>query len=195
VLDDGRWYRVAGSLVVAVERFVRTLRPSGLDLPAAMRGEAEGDYNQRAAQLAGLKLLDRQLIRLLGQTPIEPCDLLSPAGQFVHVKRRKGGSGPLSHLFSQALVSCECLISEPEFRSALRSLLAAGGPVSPTLLTEPAEPKLLPVVLGLITSAAQPGYAARDLPFFSKVALRQAVRRMQQMSFTVFVDEIPTERP
>jgi hypothetical protein len=49
-----------------------------------------------------------------------------------------------------------------------------------------------PIVLGLITKSATAGYPARDLPFFSKVFLRQVIRRLTSMHFEVYVDEIPT---
>jgi uncharacterized protein (TIGR04141 family) len=74
----------------------------------------------RAASGNGLTLLDRRLIRIDGQSAIEACDLFSSEGHFIHVKHRKGGSSPLSHLFGQALVSAECLVREPEFRTKLR---------------------------------------------------------------------------
>ena len=192
VLDGGRWYGVARNLVGTVERFVTALDPSGLTWPAAARGESEGAYNIRAARALGVACLDRQLIRLDGQSPIEACDLLSGSGQFVHVKHRKGGSGPLSHLHSQALVSCECLLEEREFRDQLRGLLDPEHAGIAALIGEPPVAANLPVVLGLITSAQTPGRPARQLPFFSKVALRQMVRRLRAMNFEVFVDEIPT---
>ncbi len=193
ILDGGRWYVVASGLVRTVERFVDQLSPSGLDLPAALRTDDEDAYNRRAAASLGMACLDKQLIRLPGLSPIEPCDLLSAQGHFVHVKRRKGGSGPLSHLYSQALVSCECLREEREFRDQLRGKLRAGHAQISQLIGEPPDPASLPVVLGLITSSRTAGHAARQLPFFSKVALRQAVRRLRAMSFQVYVDEIPTE--
>jgi uncharacterized protein (TIGR04141 family) len=192
VLDGGRWYAVARGLVRTVERFVRGLRSSGVPWPHAERGESEGHYNERAARELGFACLDRRLIRLKGQSPIEPCDLLSPAGQFVHVKHRKGGSAPLSHLYSQAVVSCECMLEERDFRDQLRERLTGEHVALRSLISEPPVAAQLPVVLALITGGRAPGRPARELPFFSKVALRQAVRRLQGMSFSVFVDEIPT---
>jgi uncharacterized protein (TIGR04141 family) len=39
---------------------------------------------------------------------LEICDLLGPDNELIHVKRAKG-SAPLSHLFSQGLVSAQTL--------------------------------------------------------------------------------------
>jgi uncharacterized protein (TIGR04141 family) len=191
VLDGGRWYRVEQDLADDVERFIGKLTASGLELPIADRDNREGEYNERAASSKGMALLDKQLIRLSGQSPIEPCDLLSKEGHFVHVKRRKG-SGPLSHLFGQALVSAECLVREKEFRDKLREKLSPG---FAALIHEPAAAADHPIVLALITKSTVAGSPAAQLPFFSKVFLRQIVRRLNSMSFKVYVDEIPTKFP
>lgn len=190
VLDGGSWYRVEQTFAAEVDRFAEQLRPSGLDLPAARRGEREDDYNARAAGSEHLALLDRDLIRLPGQTPIEACDLFSDRRHFVHVKHRKGGSGPFSHLLAQASVSAELLLMESDFRDQLRTKLSAAG--FDGVLDDPVDASSCAVVLALITKASSPGYAARGLPFFSKVALRQVVRRLRAMGFSVYVDEIPT---
>jgi uncharacterized protein (TIGR04141 family) len=193
VLDNGQWYRIQRDFVQGVERFVNGLGPSDLELPAALRTEDEGQYNTRAATERSMALMDKQLVRLPGLSPIEACDLFSRTGHVVHVKRRKGGSGPLSHLFAQALVASESLLEEPEFRSQLRDKLNAIDAAIGALITEPPDAASLPVVLGLITKSSTAGFPARDLPFFSKVALRQLVKRLRAMNFAVFVDEIPTE--
>lgn len=192
VLDGEQWYSVARGLVTTVERFVEALRPSGIAWPAAERGEAEGAYNTRAAVELGVACLDRQLIRLERQSPIEACDLISTTGQFVHVKHRKGGSAPLSHLYAQALVAGESLLDESEFREQLRGKLTGEHAPLAALIGEPPVAADLPIVLGLITSAQAAGRPARQLPFFSKVALRQSAKRLQGRGFKVFVDEIPT---
>ncbi|MCW3033306.1 MAG: hypothetical protein JWM60_1651 [Solirubrobacterales bacterium] len=196
VLDNGQWYRVQRNFAKGVDDFARELSSSGLDLPAARRTENEGQYNARAANDRALALLDQRLIRLPGLSAIEPCDLFSPRGHFIHVKRRKGGSAPLSHLFAQASVSGEALLEEPAFRVALRGKLSETDATLAALITEPPKSASLPVVLGLITKASTPSKRpAAALPFFSKIALRQTVKRLRAMNFEVFVDEIPTEPP
>jgi uncharacterized protein (TIGR04141 family) len=195
VLDGGSWYRVEQAFSTDVEQFVQALGSSGLQLPDAERGESEGAYNARAARKNGLALLDKKNIRLPGQTAIEPCDLFTSDRQFVHVKHRKGGSAPLSHLFGQASVSSECLVTERAFREELRSKLKAEKPGWESLIDEPVDARNFQVVLALITKPGTTGPAATALPFFSKVFLRQTVRRLRAMGYAVYVDEIPTEAP
>jgi uncharacterized protein (TIGR04141 family) len=95
-------------------------------------------------------------------------------------------------LFGQALVSAECLVGEAEFRDKLREKLS---PQFAGLITEPPVAANHPAVLGLITKSPVAGSPAQDLPFFSKVFLRQTVRRLTSMNFEVYVDEIPTPMP
>jgi uncharacterized protein (TIGR04141 family) len=113
VLDSGRWFRIERDFAKSVGSFAAALGPSPLKLPVAGFGESEGSYNTRAAADPSLALLDRDTIQLPGQTAIEACDLFSDQRLLVHVKHRKGGSAPLSHLFGQALVSAEMLVSIP----------------------------------------------------------------------------------
>jgi len=39
------------------------------------------------------------------------------------------------------------------------------------------------------------GYPARELPFFSKLSLPLAVRRLEAMGYSVYADEIPIPPP
>jgi len=195
VLDDGQWYRVELAFADEIDAFAAGLSASGLTLPSAERDEKEGDYNARAATSAGYALLDQKTITLPGRTPIEACDLFGPAGQLVHVKRRKGGSSPLSHLIGQAAVSASLLLNEREFRDALRDRLAVAHPGFEALVEDPARAPNHPIVLALITNAAATGRAAAELPFFTKVFLRQNVRPLINMGFAVHVDEIAVAPP
>lgn len=192
VLDGGCWYRIEPSLVNEVERAIEKLKPSGLELPPAKRGQIERDYNEHAAERNDLTLVDRKLVYLGSRSSVEPCDLLSDARHLVHVKPRKGGSSPLSHLFAQAVVSANCLVGEPQFREQFRGHLHRAAPSFEPLLAEPIQPSDFSIVLALITdSSSGSGYPARELPFFSKLNLRLAVQHLQNMKFSVYVDEIP----
>lgn len=49
------------------------------------------------------------------RSALEICDLLGPDNELIHVKRA-AGSAPLSHLFSQGLVSAQSLVTSPMVR-------------------------------------------------------------------------------
>jgi uncharacterized protein (TIGR04141 family) len=61
---------------------------------------------------------DRNLVRagLHEDTGFEACDLLGPDNDLIHIKRARG-SEPLSHLFSQGLVSVQTLANNHDARA------------------------------------------------------------------------------
>lgn len=191
VLDAGQWFRVAPAFATDVDAFIGSLGPSGLTLPAASSDQTEPVYNAAAGRVPGLTSLDANTIKLPRRSAVEACDLFADSGHMVHVKRRKGGSGPLSHMIAQAAVSAELLLTDIDFRDQLRAKLEAEQPGLGAVITEPPHAADLQVVLALMTNAAAAGSPANQLPFFTKVFLRQNVRRLQAMGFTVAVDEIP----
>jgi uncharacterized protein (TIGR04141 family) len=191
ILDGGQWYRIKQEFADEVATFAAGLSPSALGLPESHRGEKEETYNRRAAEADSLALLDQNLIRLPRQSGIEPCDLFSNDRHFVHVKRRKGGSGPFSHLLGQAFVSAEAFVSDRQFQDALREKLEVAKAGFGTLVEEVVDARRYTIVLALITAPAEAANPADHLPFFSKVYLRLVVRRLQAMGFTVCVDGIP----
>ena len=193
ILDGGRWYRIQQSLSDEVNVYVEKLRSSKLKLPKARRSQTEGDYNRMAAEREDLTLVDRKLVYLEGRSSVEPCDLFSADRTLVHIKPRKGGSAPLSHLFAQAVVSAECLSGEPSFRTKFYALLQREAPNRAHLLEEPIRTHDFSIVLGLITDTAGSGRPATELPFFSKLTLKLAVQRLRGMHFNVYVDEIARE--
>jgi uncharacterized protein (TIGR04141 family) len=118
---DGDWFEIGADYVRASRAAITRLFPAAptIDLPPwyLPKGKTEYDYNSHvAARWKGLYLcLDRnQAVRdpLGARSSLEICDLLGPDNELIHVKRAKG-SAPLSHLFSQGLVSAQSLVAGP----------------------------------------------------------------------------------
>lgn len=193
VLDGGDWYRVERGFADDVLTFARTLGSSGLALDNAQQGELEAAYNARiAAARPDLVLVDRRLVSIDGQSPIEPCDLFSDQRHFVHVKRRAhGGSSTLSHLFAQAQVAAEALVLSSDFREKFRGRLDEATAGWSRLVPDPVDAKRFSIVLALMQRRVT-GPVAASLPFFSKVNLRIVAQRLQVSGFTVLVDQIET---
>lgn len=192
ILDRGVWLRVKRDDAQAIHDFIAGVPPSGLILPTAERSEIEKHYNERAAASGNFRLLDRKLIKPIpSESPIEVCDLFAKEGAMVHVKRRKGGSSGLSHLFGQAFVSSKLLVTAPAYAPAVRKLLTDWG----GSMKDPPRPIDHPIVLAVILASESSGEGAVALPFFSKVFMRQNVQQIQAMGFKVFYDEIPAPMP
>jgi uncharacterized protein (TIGR04141 family) len=120
-LLDGTWYEIAAGYLTAMRASVERLLngiPS-LDLPKwDLRGD-ERDYNLHVQDSRpGYICMDRNPVRagLHHEHGFEACDLLGPGNELIHVKRARGSS-PLSHLFSQGLVSAQALAASPDARA------------------------------------------------------------------------------
>jgi uncharacterized protein (TIGR04141 family) len=114
---DGNWYEIGDQYVEASQHEIARLFPCqpSLDLPPwyLASGRNEGDYNAHVPCVrGGYVCLDKnkRVRDPLGssRSSVEICDLLGPDNELIHVKRAKG-SAPLSHLFSQGLVSVQTL--------------------------------------------------------------------------------------
>jgi uncharacterized protein (TIGR04141 family) len=189
---DGDFYHVERAFVQGIDDQLRGLRESDLALPC-YRGGTEGDYNDAVGRTHAheFAVLDRQLIRLPGETGIEACDLVSCAGTLVHVKR-KGKSSVLSHLFLQAVNSCDTLRHSAEAREQLRVLIKTRA-TSKALATSALEALArlenrydeLEVVFAFLGDWQQ--RAVMSLPLFSRISLVQAARRISDLGYQVSV--------
>lgn len=119
-LMDGQWYEIGERYLDGLRGVIeRVINPSpSEDLPAWDLEWDEGRYNRHVQDTRGIDkylCLDKTAVqdRTFRRRGFEPCDLLGPENELVHVKRAKG-SAPLSHLFYQALVSAQTIKHSPE---------------------------------------------------------------------------------
>jgi len=183
LLSGGKWYRVAHSFVDEVKKFYDRVPRSPLDLPMCTEMDERG-YNKRVCdQSKGrLVLMDRRLVRVDAyRDKVEFCDLYSRERQLVHVKRY-GGASVLSHLFSQGVVSAELLAEEPAFRKAGNRLLPSSHKL-PEMAVRASDYEVIYAVVSRSKSEL-------DLPFFSKVSLRVAVKRLRALGYKVSLAKI-----
>jgi uncharacterized protein (TIGR04141 family) len=99
----------------------------------------------------------------------------------MHVKRY-GGSGTLSHLFAQGVVSASLLLNDRQFRQEVNDTLPEthklANPVEPI---RSAEFEVAYVITG----------PPRTLPVFSRITLRSSFRQLNNMGFRVTVTPVP----
>jgi uncharacterized protein (TIGR04141 family) len=184
VLNNGKWYSIASGFQSQVQSDFASMAASSLALPDCTVND-EGVYNLQASQaLAGSCCMDCQTISYGGgHSKIEFCDLLTSDKKMVHVKRY-GGSSVLSHLFAQGVVSGELFVSDADFRQKLNAKL-------PNAHKFP-DPSLRPmanqyeIVYAIISESGNP----LDIPFFSKVSLRNSKRRLTSFGYNVALQKI-----
>jgi uncharacterized protein (TIGR04141 family) len=187
VLTDGAWYRVQRDFVQLINSAISSIPAPTLQLPP-FDDANEAAYNQRVARTSAFALMDRNLITHPGGTDkIELCDLYTTSGEFVHVKRH-ARSSTLSHLFAQGVTAAELFLQEPEFRRKANDLLPATHRW-PHPEDRPA-PADYTVVYAIISQSPKP----LRLPFFSRVTLRNAQRRLTTFGYKVCLAKIPTQQ-
>jgi len=187
VLNEGKWYQVNQDFLATIDAAVGALQPMAIPLPAC-RQRSERAYNRRVYERGDgrFALLDREMVASVGRGRVEACDLYSLDRQLIHIKRYTG-SGTLSHLFNQGVVSAELLLSDRNFRQNLNDLLPPTHQI--------AHPAAAIVATDYEVAYAIIARRGRDLqlPFFSKVTLRNAARLLQQLGYRVTLTPILTE--
>jgi uncharacterized protein (TIGR04141 family) len=182
VLNAGKWYELENDFVKQVaDSFARIPKYAGTFLD--YDDETEGKYNERLVTLnsANYYLMDRNLTYHGGS--MEFCDVFSKAKELVHIKRY-GGSATLSHLFYQGVNSAEFFQMDEKYRKLVHGKLDGSFQVF--------DPKLRPkfeefhVVFGIISRSDKP----LTMPFFSRVGIRHAVRRLQGFGYKVSLAKI-----
>ena len=184
ILTEGTWYHVAQDFVKNVEKEVKAL-PTYAKPLEKWGDEHEDQYNKRIATKSKgqYALMDRKMIRHGGgSSSIEFCDLFSTDKEIIHVKHYSGSS-VLSHLFHQGTVSAVMTAGDPEFRNKVNAKLPASHklPLDGTFQASDYE-----VVYAIATREP----LSFDLPFFSKVSLRNAFRELRVSGYRVSLAKI-----
>lgn len=185
VLRNGNWLRVKPSFVAQVDDSLRSLAVRDFGLPE-YRHAKEGDYNAAvAAADATFYNMDANNVRLGGSyDKIEFCDLLKDHRTLIHVKFYRSSS-TLSHLFAQGHVAAETFVKDDLFRERLNTKLPAASRLADTQSRPDASQ--YSVIYAIATNKTLPA----ELPFFSKVTLKNATRTLRALNYDVALTRIP----
>ncbi|WP_439373074.1 DUF6119 family protein [Bradyrhizobium sp. DASA03120] len=209
-LNEGRWYQVGKNFKDAADRKFaelygapdKKLRPLKKVVISNSKGkkqkigyQSEESYNREIAQEAGYLLLDQKLIQI-DEVPgpgIEMCDLLDIEGRrFIHVKKSSRQSSILSHFFKQGGVSAQLLRKYEPFRIKLVETVKQlyGAQTAQELKVE--LQKRWTVEFQIADFPRADG--THNIPFFSKLTLREESRDIEAMDFDVSVKFINLTR-
>ncbi len=194
VLFGGDWYQVKKEFKDRIEAFFAQMPRVSIIGATNCRNEEEliADIHETRSDL--LKL-DKEKINPGGVkfANLEPCDFLSDAGDFIHLKDGHS-SGSISHLWLQGVVGAEAFISDKEFRKKLRRRVKKLGGGFERLMPKSTEvPKRedFRVVFGIMRKPYRDG--TLGIPFFSKVSLQAAYERINLFGIPVALELI--EKP
>lgn len=188
VLRNGTWYKVRKSFVDDVDQYLKSsLPPCALVFPTYAK-KNEGEYNQHVASAdPSYHLMDKNNVPIGGPyDKVEFCDLIKDGTALIHVKYYRS-SATLSHLFAQGHVASEAFIKDVDFRIRLNPKLPKGHELAdPNARPDPSKYK---VIYAVATDKNIP----KELPFFSKVTLKNAVKTLRALNYGVELAAIPID--
>lgn len=190
LLSGGKWYCVSKDFVQEVNDYFAAIPRYDVALPE-YNDESEGAYNERVASdnAETYALMDKKNI-MYGGGPnrVEFCDLYTPDGDMIHVKRY-GGSSVLSHLFAQGTTSGELFRMQSDFRALVNNKLPDSHKFDDHLT--PPDRDEYQVVYAIISDQRSADLA---IPFFSRLNLRSAANRLGAFGYRVAVTKVPVNR-
>jgi uncharacterized protein (TIGR04141 family) len=194
VLFAGSWYRLETKFKAQVDAFFDAVPKLTIIGKTECLNEQEL-IDEIEANRTDLLKLDKVKINPAGvkYANLEPCDFLSDKKQFIHLKDGHS-SGPISHLWSQGVVSAEAFVSDADFRKKLRAKVRSlGGGFEEHLpkSTDRVVREDFQVVYGIMRKPYADGTIG--LPFFSKVSLQAAAERIGQFGIPIALERI--EKP
>lgn len=187
ILRNGVWYKANQDFVKSVDHYLTSLDISKYTFPVYAH-DLEEDYNAHvAATDANIILMDKKNLKIGGSyDKIEFCDLVKSGNEFIHVKYYRS-SGTLSHLFAQGLNSAETFVSDQAFREKLNPKLPAN-----IQLANPA-PRPASSNYRVIYAIATKKNLPNELPFLSKISLKNAVKTLRALDYNVEIAKIDVD--
>jgi uncharacterized protein (TIGR04141 family) len=202
-LNEGQWYRLGrGFKKSADEKFKELELPldkvfKGLKkvVEEKKRGkkpkisyQSEESYNEEIAKSSDLLLMDQRLVRI-DEVPgpgIEVCDLLDiEKRRFIHVKKSSRQSSVLSHLFKQGSNAAKLFKQYEPFRAELIAVVQKHHGAAAARKLKSALDGKWTVEFRIADTPREDGNF--NIPFFSKLSLKDEARSLQAMEFNVGV--------
>lgn len=179
ILSEGAWYNVNKDFVASVNQEIGQIDTFEVQLEQ-WGDENEGHYNERVCGNSNghFALMDRKMIfHGGGSSSIEFCDLMSVDRKIIHVKHYSGSS-VLSHLFHQGTVSALMTAGDIEFRQKVNEKLPGTHQIPEDNTFNASD---FEVVYAIGTREP----LSFELPFFSKVSLRNSARQLRVAKYRV----------
>ncbi|WP_145964620.1 DUF6119 family protein [Rhizobium phaseoli] len=205
--NEGEWYRVDEIFKTATEDAYSDLVVGWDNPPVPLRKEydedgngryqTEASYNAERAAALGYVLLDMRSVNIPGvqRSDFEPCDLLDITDKrFIHVKKSSRRSSVLSHFFKQGSNAAQNFKRYPAAWDQLLALTEAisGVDVSNELQIALADGER-PWTVEFWIADTPRANGVFNIPFFSKISLRDETSRLTAMGYDVRIRFIGLE--
>ncbi|HEV7248828.1 MAG TPA: DUF6119 family protein [Shinella sp.] len=205
--NEGEWYRIDEIFKNAIEESYADLIADWEIQPVPLRKEydeddngryqTEASYNAERAAALGYVPLDTRSVRVPGvqRSDFEPCDMLDIAQKrFIHVKKSSRRSSVLSHFFKQGSNAAQNFKRYPAAWDQLVELTdqISGVEASNALRRAIADAERKWTVEFWIADTPRVN-GAFNIPFFSKISLRDEATRLAAMDYHVRIRFIGLE--
>lgn len=186
LLNNGSWYQVDQSFVRKIDDETSTIPQTTHPLIEYRTRESENQYNRRLQKaLTNACVMDaKQVSYGGGHSSLEFCDVFASSRTMIHVKKFRGSS-VLSHLFAQGVAAATAFVSDAEFRKELNKKLPPAFRLANTTTRPQARHYELAYVIA--SHSTRP----LQLPFFSRVTLRNARRQLEALGYSVTLTKVP----
>jgi len=178
---EGEWYHINKDFVQKLSSELDPLFVDSHELLHQCEHKREDDYNNSVKDAHdNVICLDKTSITPVGQSGIEPCDLIFIKDdylEFAHIKISTR-SASLSHLFNQGINSAELLRVNEESQAKLKSLTESKPEMSQLI-----DSGTFRVTYGIITK--KQGLKTKGLPLFSRISLLRTVNTLKAMRIPV----------
>jgi uncharacterized protein (TIGR04141 family) len=182
LLYDGEWFEIARDFSESVNNDFVEIKDKGSSVIFCEYDatcKRESDYNKKLAQSINGKCFDAKLIQHGGgQSKFEVCDVYTNNGDFIHVKHYSGSS-TLSHLFNQGYVSGEMLKGDEKFQAEVSKKLLDSKGIGDLNGKK--------IIFAIISDKPDEKF---NIPFFSKITLRNVRRQLKNMGYVVELAKI-----
>ena len=175
ILNNSKWYCVETDFAKLInQEYLSIVEEEEILPPFAIEDSSENSYNERVARINGLTLMDAKNIPYGGgHSKIEFCDLFDYNNSRLYHVKNYGGSSTLSHLFNQGLVSAQLMLSDENFRKSVNNILPTSEQFSP--VEQKPDARKYEVIFSVISESSN----KLNIPFFSKVALKNVKRSLE----------------
>ncbi len=197
-LNEGIWYAVGEELKASADALFLDVcsapDPIFIPLMRTQKGkggqylyQTEASYNEERADKSGLLLLDAKLVHIpeIPGSGVEVCDLLDIENKrLIHVKKSSRKSSVLSHFFKQGHNSARLLKTSSSFKAAfVKKVRDNYGDEKATFLQTQLNEEGWVVEYLIADTPRSTG--EHNIPFFSKLTLRNEVINLKSMDFDV----------
>jgi uncharacterized protein (TIGR04141 family) len=209
-LNEGHWYCISKAFKDAADRkFTDLSGPPDKKLRALKKivlnegkgkkqkitYQSEESYNAEIAHETGYLLLDRKLIQIddVPGPGTEVCDLLDIEGRrFIHIKKSSRQSSILSHFFKQGGIAAQMIRKYEPFRIKMIETVKQLYGATRAKDLDTALNKRWTIEFQIADFPRPDG--TNNIPFFSKLTLRDEARDIEAMEFKVSVRFIKLTR-